>query len=152
ADACGTVRANPDLDGTVNIDRLEVHYRGNWLLDRFRVRLAGETAARADLIDRIKIHSLNPNETEESWNKSGCPIFRGIIDGRVRVIRLVQGATSGVTTSRIDRIYDTVWRDEIHLRVHPLGGLFFAQDIDTDGSTHKYNLYTQTAGEVTPMD
>ncbi|MBD3869466.1 MAG: hypothetical protein IFK94_15195 [Acidobacteria bacterium] len=60
-------------------------------------------------------------ETEESWSKQGNGRrFLGIIEGLVRIVRGVQGAQSGVHTTKYEYGYPTQMVTRINHRVHPV--------------------------------
>lgn len=146
--SCGAIiSGSPDVDGDGTVDSDIPTYRwdfhGNWTVDGWRI---GETttAASEDLVDLMKIRSTSPREHERTWDRTyelvadrnaGCAVFRGYIDGPIRVVRQIQGSASGVLTTKFEFAYPGEVHQRFYLRVHELPGpLYFANDL------HKANV------------
>lgn len=138
-EACGTATALPsgrlsDYDGFV------AHWGGNWILDRLEL---GGGVPDKDLIDAWRLSISNGDEGV--FSSVGWPRFLGIKTGPVRIVRGVQGARSGIATTRYDLVYPTRLDTVINLRVHDLGNfLRLAADHD-DGLLGKSWVHLNSA-------
>ncbi len=136
----------------IETDFYRVNYSRRWVLDQIRIKKSLRGSGE-DLIDQVKFraYGLTPqpsrkmgmfNETEEFWSdgpgackfspKSGCSWYLGHKVGPVRVIRMVQGAASGPTTSYFAYFYRKMFEVQINYRVHALPNLWFYMDYDPE--------------------
>ncbi|GAB4228250.1 MAG: hypothetical protein Kow0062_29380 [Acidobacteriota bacterium] len=113
--SCNRIKGTPAAPVPSSLT-YEVHFLGNWIVDEFRAIENG--ADKLDLLDRIRHATLG--ETEETWSTQGHPRFLGLVDGPIRALRGVQGAQSGVHTTRYDFVYPTVFETVLNQRVHAL--------------------------------
>ncbi|KAA3618751.1 MAG: hypothetical protein DWQ05_07255 [Calditrichaeota bacterium] len=142
----------------VETDFYRVNYSRRWVLDQIRIKNSMQGSGE-DLIDQVKFraYGLTPqpsrkmgmfNETEEFWSdgpgkcrfspKSGCSWYLGHKVGPVRIIRMVQGAASGPTTSYFAYFYRKMFEVQVNYRVHPLPNLWFYLDYDSELANPKF--------------
>lgn len=124
---CGCAEGNPS-GALTGREGVRLRFSKNWVLDVLQVKDSGGSML-ADVLDRFQAGTLG-GETEDSWSTAGWPRNLGIKDGKVRVIRGIEGAQSGLHTTRYELIYPTGFTTRINLRVHPLGGVYFGFDHD----------------------
>ncbi|MDQ7008362.1 MAG: hypothetical protein Q9Q40_14165 [Acidobacteriota bacterium] len=126
--ACGAIIGSPyDIDGdnTMDYTGYRWDFLGQWTADKWFI---GETTVTTgqDLVDLVKWRVDSPAETEGVWDMrnggSGCIAFHGYIDGAVRVVRVIQGAFSGVGTTKYEFAYPGEILQRGNLRVHSIGG------------------------------
>lgn len=128
--ACGWARGNAGATGQDIEPTIDTRFVGNWVTNRIRFRAAGNTGSPGyDLLDRFKTR-LGDNlaeleESEETWSTNRCPRFLGLKSYNpqtkadpIRLIRLVQGAMSGATTTKTEWYYGTHIKSRIRLRLH----------------------------------
>lgn len=114
-------------DGTVDSPSYRLDFLGNWAADKlFIARQEAQNPPTDSLIDLLKYRIDSPQENEGVWdirNNAGvCAVFHGFIDGPVRVIRVIQGAASGATTTKYEFAYPSEIRFRVNLRVHNVNG------------------------------
>lgn len=133
-EACGTASA---IAGTItDLPTHEVHFGGNWITDGYRVREDGAGSPLLDdTIDRIRYYATG-GENEDRWSSEGSPSWLGVNDGKVRIVRGVQGAMSGGRTTKYEFIYPTAFVSRINYRVHNLTKLTSGPSHDSEFKTY----------------
>lgn len=124
-EACGTATAQPS-DRLSNYAGFVVHWGGNWILDALQY----DDGSSGDLIDEWRLET--GNEDEHSWSSAGRPQFLAWKVGPVRMVRGIQGAQSGVMTTRYDFVYPTRLETVTNLRVHDINLVRVAADHDPE--------------------
>jgi hypothetical protein len=119
AKACGLFKGLGDrFDATT----YQLRFTGHWIRSRLFVVPSGQSDPSGELIDRIKTREASDTEDEETWSQAdavyNCACFLGLRVGPVRVVRYVQGADSGLTTTSVDYLYPTHFHTQVRLRVH----------------------------------
>jgi|GEM_PF-5226189 len=107
---------------SVNLSDIETHnlsFSENWVTDSYEVQEAGGIT-HPNLLYRFQ-YTAAPNEDEHGWSQRGAAQFMGVIDdGKIRVVRGVQGALSGTRTTKYEFIYPSAMVTRVNLRVHNL--------------------------------
>lgn len=159
--ACGAIKAysyDVDGDGTPDFVPYRWDFLGQWAVDKWFI---GETDVDGseDVVDLVKWRIDNPAETEGVWDlrdgTGACAAFLGYIDGPVRVVRVIQGAASGVGTTKYEFAYPGEIRQRVNLRVHNVGGplYMYADLMQADVSPAGNSAKIYKAGHVsTPFD
>lgn len=119
----------------------QARYVGNWIWDYLSIN------NNTDMIDRLKYRVYGRtqaegkgfNETEEYWSY-GRSTYIGDKDGPVRVIRMVEGAASGPTTTYHAKWYKEVVNVEVNYRVHGIPNLWAYFDYKTNIPMSVYNV------------
>lgn len=135
-------------DTTVAGDGCAFHLRGFWLLDGLFVPTAGGGSG-TDFLDRLKRREAATDdahfgENEELWSQTSCLL--GHKDGPVRVIREIQGAASGVNTTKTEYYYRSHLTERVNLRVHPIPNLFSFVDYHSQVTPLTYYNPANPAG------
>ncbi|MFN7966791.1 MAG: hypothetical protein U0V87_14000 [Acidobacteriota bacterium] len=122
--SCGCTEGFPS--GTLaNRESFQLRFSKNWVNDVMRVKDTGG-ALLSDVLDRNQAGTIG--ETEDGWSDQGAPRNLGLKDGNLRVIRGIQGAMSGIHTTRYELVYATSFDSVLNLRVHELAFAFFGLD------------------------
>lgn len=162
--ACGWAESTGQ-GSQAGLARFKIFFSGNWAVDAACVeplpvgQSCGVTSNTTNMLDRAKVRTEVPPETERGWDVNQCRAFLGVKDGPVRLVRWIQGALSGRNTTKTDRFYGT-WLDHLYnIRVHPIGSLLMANDhrslSDTGPSDDQAFIFTETysaANNNDPMD
>jgi hypothetical protein len=113
-------------------------YEGRWRLTRLEVH------PHPNLLDRVKVRAfaLVGSETEETYERTSEML--GAYSGKVRALREVQGAASGVLTTHVDAYYRDAWRRTVNLRVHPISHIWTYNDYAAPPSAGRF--YSATIG------
>ena len=134
--ACGTAwgrRSGQPLAGKDVDATYRTHFSKNWVTDLFEVGdVTGAWPATPDpdLLNRIQYKS--GAEDENDWSNPGvaAPVFHDVKDGPIRVIRGVQGAVSGVATTKYEFMYPTQFVTQVNLRVHDIPDIYIRMNHD----------------------
>lgn len=162
--ACGWAESTGQ-GSQAGLARFKIFFSGNWTISATCVEPlpAGQSCTvsnnASNMLDKAKVRTEIPTETEWGWDESQCRAFLGVKDGPVRVIRWIQGALSGRYTTKTERFYGT-WLDQLHnLRVHPIGSVRLSNDhrslSDTspsDGQAFTFTESHSVANNNDPMD
>jgi hypothetical protein len=151
ANTCGTASGNrADVPSSQVVHQL--HFQKNWVTDAYQVNPS--ILFLSDMIERYEYQQAGENE--DTWSNLGIPRFLGVFtnntDKPVRVIRGVQGAQSGVHTTKYEYVYATQFVSRVNLRVHMLPGLDaeVKQDATITEDLIQAVLWTETSFGVPP--